>query len=602
MAPSESSLSRAAVPALPARATSGTSPKPVSTERLEGPASIADPGSRLGDGETEPAEESFAELLERYSQTLPLEFTPGEVRQGTVVAVEDGRVYVDVGLKREGVLLEQELLEAAHLDKVVPGQQVAVTVTGRTAEGYFRLSAVQSAVPVDWEGLQKAFEEQRVITGTVIAVVKGGFRVDVGAQAFLPNSRSGVRNPEEAPSLVGQQIRCKIIQLDLANEDIVVDRRVVLEEEQRAAREKLFESLQEGAIVQGKVRSITDYGAFVDLGGIDGLLHVSDLSWDRSKKPTDLLREGDMITVKILQIDRERRRVSLGLKQLAPDPWSTVAERYPLGARVRGTVTRLAEFGAFVQLEPGVEGLIHLSDLSWSKKVRKPSDVLQPGEAVEVVVLSVDPQNRRIGLSLKQALGDPWEEVAQKYPAGSVIEGTVTNLANFGAFVEVAEGVEGLIHISDLTSERRVRHPKEVLQPGERVRALVLEIDPGKRRLRLGLKQLEPTPLERYLAAHRVGEVVSGRIVRVEWDAAEVELADGVTVRCPLPEAAPDRVSQPGQPGQDLRSLTALLAAKWKGELPAAEPRSGVRAGQVRSFRITALDASKGVIELELAD
>lgn len=551
---------------------------------------------------SEPSEGSeFAELLEQYAERTPLGFTPGELREGRVIEVRDGWVYVDVGLKQEGVLPERELKEVGRLDKVEPGLKVGVTIVGRTEEGYYRLSAVKATRPVDWAGLERAFAEQQVISGTVVEAVKGGFRVDIGVLAFMPASRSGVREPEQMQALIGEQIRCKIVQLDTAREDVVVDRRVVLEEEERAARERLWESLQEGSVVEGTVRSITDYGAFVDLGGVDGLLHVSELSWDRAKKPSDLLREGERIQVKILAIDREKRRISLSLKQLLPDPWSTAAERYPVGARVRGVVTRLAEFGAFVQLEPGVEGLIHLSDLAWSKKIRKPSDVVSPGDAVEVVVLAVDPANRRMSLSLKQALGDPWDEVDTRYPVGSVVEAKVLNVEKFGIFVEVSDGVEGFIHISDVTSERRLRHPNEVVKPGDTVRAMVLEVDRARRRLRLGMKQLEPTPLDRYVAEHRVGDVVSGRVARVEGQVAEVELADGVWGRCRLDSGSTSQPSGDLPTGAaDLKSLTALLAAKWKGQLGTSQVSTEVRVGQIRSFRILQLGSQAGAIELQL--
>jgi small subunit ribosomal protein S1 len=404
---------------------------------------------------------------------------------------------------------------------------------------------------------------------------------------------------------VGQEVQCRIIKLDVGDEDVVVDRRVVLEEEEARARQKVFDELQEGAEVEGAVRSLTQFGAFVDLGGIDGLLHVTDMSWGRVNKPSDLLTEGEQIRVKILKIDRENRRISLGVKQLSPDPWTVVGEKYSQGQRVRGVVSRVAEFGAFVELEPGVEGLIHVSELSWSRKIRKPSDVVKAGDAVDVVVLSVNTVDKRIALGLKQALGDPWQDIETRYPAGTVVEGPVVSLAAFGAFVELGEGVEGMIHIGDISREKRLNHPKEMLNTGQKVRAVVLEIDKAKRRLRLGMKQLEPTTADEYIAEHKSGDTVSGRVLEVRSGKAKVEVGEGVHATCRIP-AEPDKPAESAETGSskaDLTALTAMLSAKWKqGKTPdAAVRREAVRAGQIRSFRIVSLDPGNKQIELELA-
>src|SRR5579862_8299319 len=346
-------------------------------------------------------------------------------------------------------------------------------------------------------------------------------------RAFMPASRSGARDVPEMQTLVGQEIACRIIKLDTEKEDIVVDRRVVLEEERAKAKEEKLSGLQAGMVVHGTVRSLLDYGAFIDIGGVDGMLHVADISHGRVNKPADALTIGQELDVKILKVDPAKKRISLGLKQLLPDPWTTAAERYHTGDRVKGTVARVTDFGAFIELEPGLDGLIHLSEMSWSKKVRKPADLLKPGDAVDVVVLSVSPSDKRISLGLKQAMGDPWEEVEKKYPVGAVVEGPVTQLKQFGAFVQVTENVEGMIHVGDIVSDKRINHPQDELKVGQIVRAAVLENDREKRRLRLGLKQLQPTALDEYIAEHKQGDEVTGRVSDVKGNRITVDLGEG---------------------------------------------------------------------------
>jgi small subunit ribosomal protein S1 len=421
----------------------------------------------------------------------------------------------------------------------------------------------------------------------------------------MPASRSGAKDASEMEKLIGQEIRCRIIKLDVADEDVVVDRRVVLEEEERQARQKIFDDLKEGSVVSGTVRTLTDFGAFVDLGGVDGLLHVAEMSWGRVEKPSDVLKAGDAIQVKILKVDPASRRISLGLKQLQPDPWSLVEEKFKTGDRVRGTVTRVVDFGAFVELAPGIEGLIRVADMTWSRKARKPSDVLKTGDLVEAVVLGVKAADKRIGLSLKQALGDPWDEVATRVPVGAIVEAPVVSLADFGAFVELGEGIEGMIHIGDISREKRLKHPKEALTLGQRVRAIVLEMDRSKRRIRLGMKQLEPTSIDEYIGEHKAGDSVSGRVVDVSQKRAKVELGDGVIAICPLPaeskaEAGPETAASKA----DISSLSAMLSAKWKqgGATSGAPKQEPVRAGQIRGFRIAAIDPATKSIELVLAD
>jgi small subunit ribosomal protein S1 len=561
----------------------------------------SDPGSSLPLRPETGVEDSFAEALSRFEQEHrhDRDGSP-ETRQGIVVAITGEFVFCDVGLKMEGLIPTADLRNDRGELLLQPGDTLPVVVRGRDPEGYYRLSVLQVEQPRDWASLERAFAEKRVIAGTVTGVVKGGLSVDIGVRAFLPASRSGVRDVADLETLVGREIQCRIIELDVAKEDVVVDRRSVLEEQEARRRQQIFESLEEGAVVEGTVRSLAPFGAFVDLGGVDGLLHVADIAWGRVGKPSDVLTEGETLRVKILKIDPATRRISLGLKQLTPDPWSLAGEKYKPGDRVRATVTRVADFGAFVELEPGIEGLIRTSEMSWSRRAVKPSEVVKPGDVVEAVVLEVRPTERRLALGLKQALGDPWEEIDSRHPAGSVVEGTVMSLTAFGAFVEVEPGVEGMIHIGDLTRDRRLKHPKEVLQPGQRVRAMVLEADRARRRLRLGMKQLEPTTVDQYIAEHRSGDVVTGRLLEVSGATATVELGEGVEAVCRIP---PESAAEPASGGRmaDVETLSAMLAAKWKhGKVPSGR-KEPLRSGQIRSFRILSLDPHSKKIEVELA-
>jgi small subunit ribosomal protein S1 len=411
---------------------------------------------------------------------------------------------------------------------------------------------------------------------------------------------------------------------------VVVDRRAVLEDEERASQDRRYSEIKEGETVQGVVRSLADYGAFVDVGGVDALLHVADMSWGRVNKPADALAVGQQIEAKVLKVDAAKRRIAIGLKQLLPHPWDLASEKYKTGERVTGAVTRVTDFGAFVELEKGIEGLIHLSEMSWSKKARKPADVVKPGEQVEVMVLGVNQADRRIALGLKQALGDPWAEAPQKFPVGAVVEAPVTSLTKFGAFVQLAEGVEGMIHIGDISAEtskgrqgasgaaaprprsmersdesnaeKRINHPQDVLKVGQVVRAQVLEVDTGRRRLRLGMKQLIPTSVDEYIAEHKDGDVVTGRMTEVGRGQARVELGEGIQAVCRLTAETLEKEEKPADPKTDISSLTSMLEAKWKGGQATGAPRrEPVRAGQIRSFRIVKLDAAGKRIELELA-
>jgi len=380
----------------------------------------------------------------------------------------------------------------------------------------------------------------------------------------------------------------------------------VAEEEERSAKDKFYSQIKEGETVSGTVRSLTDYGAFVDLGGVDALLHVSDIAWGRVNKPADVLSAGQSVEVKVLKVGSEgdKKRISVGLKQLQPHPWDAVAQKFKAGERVHGTVTRLMEFGAFVELEPGIEGLIHISEMSWSKgKIRKASDVVKPGETVEVVILQVNAAEHRLSLGLKQALGDPWAEVAQRFQVGSAVEGPVTNLTKFGAFVQLSEGIEGMVHVSDITAEKRINTPHDRLRVGQVVKAQVLAIDLEKRQMRLGMKQLIPTGLDEYIAEHNEGDVVTGRMMEESGGSARVELGEGIHATCKVKAAAaaPAKAEAPKDSKADLSSLSSMLQARWKsGSSPTAKAEPA-RAGQVRSFRIAKLDRAAKKIEVEFA-
>jgi small subunit ribosomal protein S1 len=560
---------------------------------------MSDPNIPEPQATPEPSE-SFADILAGYEQSHSRRAEDGSKQlEGTVVAVSAESVFLDIGYKSEGILPLMAFQSAG--ETVKPGDKFLVSVKGRDPEGYYELSRSRISRPTDWSALERAFAEKATIMGTVTAVVKGGFSVDVGVRAFMPASRSGTRDAAEMESLVGQEIRCRITKLDVTDEDVVVDRRAIAEEEEREVKERRYSEVSVGEMVRGTVRSLADYGAFVDIDGVDGLLHISDMAWGRVNQPADVLSVGQEIEVKVLKVDLEKRRISLGMKQLQPDPWDSVTERYKAGERVRGSVMRVVDFGAFVELEPGVEGLIHLSEMSWAKKARKPSDMVSPGETVEVVILGVNAGERRISLGLKQALGDPWAEVGKRFPVGTVIEGPVTSLTKFGAFVQLSEGVEGMIHVSEISSEKRIHHPQEMLKIGQSVRVQVLAVDTERRLIRLSMKQLVPTSLEEYIAEHKEGDVVTGRILENSGEHTSVELGEGIQGTCRIVTRVPAKEETKPESKADLSSLSSMLQARWKGSAAnfTSKPEA-VRAGQIRSFRIANLDRAAKRIELEL--
>jgi small subunit ribosomal protein S1 len=548
--------------------------------------------------------ESFKDIFSEYEQSHSRKKEAGtQGREGTVITVTADSIILDIGFKTEGVLP----LTAFPADKPPkPGDKIQVTVKGRDPEGYYELTRGKVERPTDWASLEKAFAEKSTIVGTVTGVVKGGLSVDIGVRAFMPASRSGTKDASELEKLVEKEIRCRIIKIDVEEEDVVVDRRAIAEDEERAGKQRRFSELKEGDSVHGEVRSLTDYGAFVDIGGADALLHVGEISWRRINRPSDVLSVGQQIEAVIIKIDADKRRIAISLKQLQAHPWDAVAEKYKPGERVRGTVTRLMDFGAFVEIEPGIEGLIHISEMSWAKRIRTASDVVKPGDTVEAVILGVTPGERRISLGLKQALGDPWAGVAEKFAPGTVIEGPVTNITKFGAFVQLSEGVEGMIHVSEISAEKRVNHPQEVLRSGQVVKAQVLALDTEKRNIRLSMKQLVPTGLDEYLAEHKEGDLVTGRMTEISEGRARVELGEGVIAACRIPKerlAKDDKRTEPASASSakpDLSSLGSMLQARWKSGPAADEAKpEAMRAGQIRKFRIAKLDVASKTIELE---
>ncbi len=557
-------------------------------------------------------EVDFSELLDEIEPVgrKPQRSGEGGVLHGTVVSVRGDGYFVDIGRKSEA-FLPSDAARSEDDDALALSDSVDCTITGRSPDGYLTLSRIIAQRPKNWTQFEMAFEDHTPIAGTVSEVIKGGLAVGVGVRAFLPASRSGARDAEAMQALVGQEISAMILQLDVEDENIILDRRVLLEEEKEQKRKEAIGRLEPSVTVRGVVRTIRDFGAFVDLGGVDGLLHVSDLAWNRVKDVASVLSEGQEIDVQVLKVEEDGKRISVGLKQLTPDPWTLIAGKRNVGDRVKGVVTRLKDFGAFVELEPGVEGLVHVSEMSWARRVKHPSDLLNVGDAVEVVVLELKPGERRIGLGLKQALGDPWEKAEKELTKGTVVEGTVRNLTTFGAFVEVLDGIEGLVHISDITAEKRLNHPKEVLKAGETVRAVVLEIDREQRRLKLGIKQLEPDETDDFLTTCKVGDTVTGRVTSVKGATVQVDLG-GVKAVChieeaPAPEAPPEAADPAAStPKADVSSLGEMLQTAWKsgsgstGDATTAPPTKLSR-GEVHSFRVTQLDAEQRTIQLVLA-
>jgi small subunit ribosomal protein S1 len=496
--------------------------------------------------EEKPAGDDFASALENF--TTETEEAEGDDRviKGTVLKLTSTHVVVDVGAKSEGMLPLSEVLDHEGKPKVQPGDEIEVMrEKGQTEEGYINLSHQKAARIHAWDEIEKAHNEKKPIKATVIERTKGGLTVDIlGAQAFLPGSQVDLRPVRNLDGMKSQTFDVTVIKLNKKRGNIVVSRKELLEGEQNEKRNKTLEHLEEGSVLTGVVKNLTEYGAFVDLGGLDGLLHITDMSWGRLTHPRDLVNVGDQIQVKVLKYDKDKQRVSLGFKQLTPDPWLDAEHRYPVGAHVSGRVISVTDYGAFVELEQGIEGLVHVSEMTWSKRMKHPSKLVNVGDQVECVVLNVNPAERRISLGMRQLSSNPWDSLQDKYPIGMTVEGRVRNLTDFGAFIEIEDGIDGLVHVSNLSWTKRVKHPSEVLKKGDRVKAIVLAIEPDKRRLSLGVKQLQPDVWETFFQTHHIGDVVHGKVLRVAAFGAFVEIAEGVEGLCHKSEA----VDGNGQP------------------------------------------------------
>ena len=550
-------------------------------------------GSESGD-DFSAALEAFER--EQAAEAAAVEAYGDKVVTGTVLKQTDKHLVIDVGLKSEGLVPIEQVVDHTGAVKFQPGEQIEVVIEREEPEGGYLVSYEKAQRLRVWDTIEKAANDKTPVIGTVVSRVKGGLTVDIGMKAFLPGSQLEIRPVRNLDGYLGQQIEVRVIKLNKKRGNVVVSRKEILEEEQNAKRSQTLEHLGEDAILTGTVKNLTDYGAFVDLGGIDGLLHITDMSWGRLTHPRDLVNVGDEIQVKVLKFDKDKQRVSLGFKQLTPDPWLDATERYPVGAHVHGRVLSVTDYGAFVELEQGIEGLVHLSEMTWSKRLKHPSKLVKPGDEVDTVVLSVNPADRRISLGMKQLLENPWEHLTERYPAGTVVEGRVRNLTDFGAFIEIEDGIDGLVHVSNLSWTKRVKHPSEVVKKGEKVKAVVLGVEPQNRRLSLGIKQLQPDVWESFFAQHRVGDVVHGKVLRTAQFGAFVEIAEGVEGLCHISEAvgadgSPANLEQ-GQEHEfkiikinvEEKKVGLSLRAIWPGSQP--RPGRELQGGHAQASRL----------------
>ncbi len=486
--------------------------------------------------------EDFQTLFEESM----LSVKPGEVVKGKVVGVTATHVMVDVGYKSEGQIPLEEFLDQQGKVQVAEGDEVDVFFESAEGEtGGIVLSYEKAKNIKVWEEIEKSYREGLGIEGVILNKVKGGFKVDVGVPGFLPGSHVDIRPTRNLDQFVGRKERFVILKYNRLRGNVVLSRRALLEKERESLKKEVLKVLEEGVILEGVVKNITGYGAFVDLGGIDGILHVSDMSWGRINHPSEVLTVGDSVKVVVLKFDAERERISLGMKQITPDPWSSVQEKYPVGDRVKGQVLSLMDYGAFVELEKGIEGLIHISEMSWTKKIPHPSKVVNVGETVEVVVLNVDPSHRRISLGLKQIMPNPWEQVKEKYPVGSIVKGPVRNVTDFGIFVGVEGGIDGLVHVSDLHWTRKIKHPSELYKKGDEVEARVLGVNVQNERFSLGIKQLADDPWKKIAERYPVGSKVKGEITSIPDFGVFVRLEEGVEGLVHVSQLSTERVEKP---------------------------------------------------------
>jgi small subunit ribosomal protein S1 len=547
----------------------------------------------------------FGQLLDQFEQEQAT-LQEGEVVRGTVVGISERGVVIDFGYKSEGIVNPAEFTEDGVIT-VKPGDEVEVLVKSmETADGLPILSRADAVRMKAWDDLEKAYQEGSTVKGRVMERIKGGLRIDIdGIAAFLPGSQVDVRPVRNLDSLRNQEIEAKVIKLNRKRSNVVLSRKAVIEGENAGRKDQTLGQIEEDIIVEGQIKNLTDYGAFVDLGGVDGLLHVTDMSWGRLQNPSELFKVGDNIQVKVLKFDRDRERVSLGYKQLLPDPWSSVEERFPIGTRVGGRIASVADYGAFVELENGVEGLVHVSEMSWSKRVKHPSKIVNPGDTVEVEVLSVDPKARRISLGMKQIQENPWQTLHDRYQIGTRVHGRVRNLTDFGAFIEIEDGVDGLVHVSDISWSRRIKHPSEVLKKGQEIDAIITSIDTENRRLSLSIKDLEPNAWERFVNEHKPGDVVRGKIARFANFGAFVELDDNLEGLCHISELSDERVAKPEdvvQLGQEMEFKILRIDAESK-KIGLSARAVGKEDEPMIDTKVYSSEAGSGMASLgELAD
>jgi small subunit ribosomal protein S1 len=507
-------------------------------------------------------ENDFGAMFEQSMRAV----RPGEVVRGRVVVVSRDFVTVDIGFKSEGQIPIQEFLDRNGNVDVHAGDDIDVYFDGTDSEhGGVVLSRAKAEQFKVWRDIEEAFQRDGAIEGLITGKVKGGLKVDVGVPAFLPGSHADLRPARNLDRYIGQRARFAILKFNRARGNVVVSRRAVLERERESLKEETLKVLEEGVILEGIVKNITEYGAFVDLGGLDGLLHVTDMSWGRVNRPSDVIQVGERVKVVVLKYDPERARVSLGMKQIMPDPWSSVGERFPVGARVRGKVVSLADYGAFIELEPGIEGLVHVSEMSWTKRVTHPSKMVEPGQEVDVVVLDVDPANRRVSLGLKQAAPNPWEMVRINHPVGSRIKGDIKHITDFGLFIGVDEGIDGLVHVSDMHWTRKIKHPSELYKKGDEIEAVVLGIDVDNERIALGIKQLVSDPWATITQRYPIGHRAKGAVTTVTDFGVFIELEEGIEGLIHVSQLSNERVDKPQslfQPGQVVEAEITHVDAK----------------------------------------
>ncbi len=525
--------------------TKGSEKDEASDAAVSNPVEDSESDKLLDDNKAQAKDESMDSLMDMYEESFK-RFQEGEVVTGRIISIDKEFVLVDIGYKSEGQIRIHEFKDDQGNIKAEVGDPVEVMVEWwDDDEEVVVLSKEKAATVKVWEEIKKTYDEDGTIEGVITNRVKGGFSVDVGVQAFLPGSQADLRPIRNLDDMVGKKYSFKILKYNRKRSNIVLSRRVMLEEDREAKRAATLASIEVGKVVDGIVKNITEYGVFVDLGGVDGLLHITDISWGRVKHPSEMFAVGDAIKVKILNIDLEKERVSLGMKQLTEDPWLTVAEKYPVDTRVKGRVVSLTDYGAFVELEEGIEGLIHVSEMSWTRKIRHPSKMVSIAEMVETVVLDIKPESRRISLGMKQVAPNPWDVISEKYPIGTTIEGKIKNITDFGLFIGIDEGIDGLVHISDISWTKRVKHPSEIYKKGDVVQAIVLDIDKDNERFSLGVKQMQPDPWQTVAERYEVGKEITGTVTNITDFGVFVELEEGIEGLVHVSEITKEKLKTP---------------------------------------------------------